>query len=82
MNRNKSLGITNNRGGNRINSNNRENSNLMRMNDFDSFDRMFNNFAMPRMSGGSGLSGLDQFFGNFQSISRGFRDIESDFFSK
>ena len=81
MNRNKSSGV-NNRTGNRANNNlNRDNNNLMRMSDFDNFDRMFEDFGMPRM-GGNGLSGLDRFFGNFQSMSRGMRDLESEMFSK
>jgi hypothetical protein len=81
MNRNRSVGI-NSRGNNRINNNlNRGNdNNLARMNEFDDFDRMFEDFGMPR--GGAGLAGLDRVFGNFNSMSRGFRDFENEIFSK
>ena len=90
MNRNKSVGVnrmpsrgSNNnqrQGGNYNNNNmNRQNNNmdLMRVSDFDEFDRMFENFGMPRFGGGFG-GGLD-IFRDFRSR---FDDLERDMFSK
>lgn len=76
MNRNKSLGVRNNIKANQeINNNNKfRGGDLMRMSDFDNFDSMFDNFAMPRIGGG--------LFGNLQSISRHMQDLESEMFSK
>ncbi len=82
MNRNKSVGINNIRSGNSYNNRghqNEQNINLFR--GFDDFDRMFDDFGMSRMDRG-GLSGLDRFFGGFESISKGFRDMEKQMFSK
>jgi hypothetical protein len=83
INSSRSLGV-NSRGNNRTNNNfNRGNiSNyITRRNDCNDFSRIFEDLVMPGMDG-SGLSGLDKFFGNFNSISRGFRDFENGMLSK
>jgi hypothetical protein len=72
MNRNKSLGLTKNRGQNRpSNRNMKDPFDIMRMDDFNEFDSMFNNFG----------GGFD-IFRNFGAISRRFDDMHSDMFSK
>ena len=77
MNRNKSLGISNKRSNNtQSNSHQRNNFDLMRMDNFDDFDSMFDDFRM-NMGGGFG-----SMFRNFDSISRRFDDMHSDVFSK
>jgi hypothetical protein len=49
--------------------------------DFDSpIDRMFAEFNFPRVN--RAFSGLDNFFGDFNSISRRFDDMRGDMFSK
>jgi hypothetical protein len=82
MNRNKSLGVNRSRGGDR-NYDNRDlrgqdfnqrdqRRDLMRM---DDFDRMFEDFAMPRFGG---FGGMDNFFRGFGDMRSGFDDMERE----
>ena len=82
MNRNKSQKVSNprrdsnnydyNNFDNDLNNNNRG---LMRMNVFENFDKMFDNFAMPKFNMNSGI---DRFFGEFESnFSSGFENGSS-----
>jgi hypothetical protein len=85
MNRHKSVGANRmpSRGGNNNqrqvvnydNNINRQSNNMdiMRMSDFDQFDRMFENIGMPRFGGGMDI------FRDFRSR---FDDLERDMFSK
>ncbi len=69
MNRNKSLGISKNRSSQRPERRN-DQLGLMRMSEFDDFDRMFEGFGMPR-----GFGNIDRFFGNMRSQ---FDEFEND----
>ena len=70
MNRNKSLGASKNRY-NREPERRNDNRELMRMSEFEDFDRMFDGFGMPR-----GFGMMDRFFGDIRSR---FDDFESEF---
>jgi len=82
MNRNKSLGVTRSRGGydsrdrREQESYNRDNrrSDLMRM---DDFDRMFEEFAMPRFGG---FGGFDNFFAGFGDMRSRFDNMEQEMY--
>ncbi len=71
MNRNKSQGHTNNNHRNRSNNQQYQqpqNDIMQYGNPFSDFDKMFENFGMPKFRGGNNGSGLDNFFGDFQSM--------------
>jgi hypothetical protein len=70
MNRNKSLGVTKNRS-TRESQRRNDDQRLMRMSEFSDFDRMFEDFGMPR-----GFGNIDRFFGDFRSR---FDDFEDNF---
>ena len=75
MNRNKSLDPRNHNN-RRINQNDMKNEKmgLMRMSEFEDFDRMFQDFGMP------GFGGIDDFFSG--GIKSRFDELERNMFTK
>lgn len=79
MNRNKSLGVNRSQGRDRNYDYNEhrgqdfnQRRDLMRM---DDFDRMFEDFSMPRFGG---FGRMDNFFSGFGNMRSGFDDMEGE----